>query len=57
VSDEFGIGMAIDVEGNCRFYDMLRFKKMAKLNVSQVRMEGNSGSTKFRLLGDIFSMT
>jgi len=30
-SNEFGIGMAIDIEGNCRFYDLLRFKKFAKV--------------------------
>jgi WD40 repeat protein len=29
---DFGIGMAVDIEGNCRFYDLIRFKKMAKLN-------------------------
>jgi len=31
-SDEFGIGMALDIEGNCRFYDLIRFKKMAKIS-------------------------
>lgn len=32
-SNEFGIGMAIDIEGNCRFYDLIRFKKMAKVAI------------------------
>lgn len=30
-NQEFGIGMAIDIEGNCRFYDLIRYKKMAKV--------------------------
>ena len=33
-SQDFGVGMAVDIEGNCRFYDMLRFKKMAKISSS-----------------------
>jgi len=33
-STDFGIGMAIDIEGNCRFYDLIRFKKMAKISSS-----------------------
>lgn len=45
--------MAIDIEGNCRFYDLLRFKKMAKISSGQVRMEGITGTTKFRLLNNV----
>lgn len=30
--NDFAIGMAVDIEGNCRFYDLIRFKKMAKIN-------------------------
>mgnify|MGYP001048624945 CR=1 FL=1 len=36
---DFGIGMAVDIEGNCRFYDLIRFKKMAKLNPLQARLD------------------
>ena len=54
ISNEFGLGMAIDVEGNCRFYDLLRFKKMAKINASGVRIEGENGTqTNFRLLENV----
>lgn len=48
---DFGIGMAVDVEGNCRFYDLIRFKKMVKLSTSQAKIDDlKVGSTKFRLL-------
>ena len=53
-SDEFGLGMALDIEGNCRFYDLIRFKKMAKISSGQVRLdEVNAGTTKFRLLQNV----
>lgn len=29
---DYGIGVAIDIEGNCRFYDLIRFRKMAKVS-------------------------
>ena len=48
---DFGIGMAVDVEGNCRFYDLIRFKKMVKLSTSQAKIDNLKVlSTKFRLL-------
>lgn len=53
VTSEFGIALAIDVEGNCRFYDLHRFKKMAKVNSANVRIDNESHHlipTKFRLL-------
>ena len=53
VGSEFGIALAIDIEGNCRFYDLHRFKKMAKVNSANVRIDTeNIGhvATKFRLL-------
>jgi hypothetical protein len=31
LSSDFGIGLAIDIEGNCRFYDLIRLKKLAKI--------------------------
>ena len=46
--------MAIDIEGNTRFYDLLRFKKMAKISSGQVKLgEGVSGPTKFRLMSNV----
>lgn len=45
--------MAIDIEGNCRFYDLHRFKKMAKVNSANVRIDNevhHAIPTKFRLL-------
>jgi WD40 repeat protein len=34
-SNDMAIGMAVDIEGNCRFYDLIRFKKMAKIGASE----------------------
>ena len=31
MASDFGIGIGIDIEGNCRFYDLVRFKKISKL--------------------------
>ena len=51
MSQEFGIGMAIDIEGNCRFYDLIRFKKMAKVSGAPSRIEDKSlGNSKFNLM-------
>lgn len=37
LTSEYGIGMVVDIEGNCRFYDLLRFKKMAKVSPNSQR--------------------
>jgi hypothetical protein len=31
-SSDYGIGAVVDIEGNCRFYDLIRFRKMAKVS-------------------------
>lgn len=50
-STDFGIGMAIDIEGNCRFYDLIRFKKMAKISSSQMKSDdARLGSAKFGMM-------
>jgi hypothetical protein len=33
--------MVVDIEGNCRFYDLIRFRKMAKISSAQARVEEN----------------
>ena len=38
-SAEYGIGMAVDIEGNCRFYDLHRYKKISKVSAQQARSE------------------
>jgi hypothetical protein len=44
---EFGIGVAIDIEGNCRFYDFYRLRKLAKISAkASAKQHGGS----FRLL-------
>lgn len=43
--------MAVDIEGNCRFYDLLRFRKMAKISSQPARMDDvKMGPASFRLL-------
>lgn len=32
LASDFGIGIAVDLEGNCRFYDLIRLKKLAKIS-------------------------
>lgn len=54
-SSEFGIAMAVDIEGNCRFYDVLRFRKMGKLSSGQARAadDAKEGPHKFKLMQNI----
>ena len=32
IVSDFGIGAAVDIEGNCRFYDMIRLRKLCKVS-------------------------
>lgn len=54
----FGIAMALDVKGNLRFYDMIRFKKMCKV-MSTVKKSDTPGMANteiknaFRILPNI----
>jgi hypothetical protein len=36
-ASEYGIAVVVDIEGNCRFFDLIRFKKIAKLNSLNTR--------------------
>jgi hypothetical protein len=47
--------MAVDIEGYCRFYDVLRFKKMVKMSSGQARGMDDSkeGPYKFRLMQNV----
>ena len=52
-SSEYGIGMAVDIEGHCRFYDLIRFRKMAKLSSQPARIDDMKiGPANFRLMFD-----
>lgn len=33
----FGVGASIDIDGNCRFYDLLRLRKMTKISSNNLR--------------------
>ena len=58
-SSDYGIGMAVDIEGNCRFYDLIRFRKMAKISSQPARLDDvRIGPTTFRLAhGSCISMS
>ncbi len=32
IASDYGIGAAVDIEGNCRFYDLVRCRKIAKVS-------------------------
>jgi len=44
-NSDFGVGVAVDIEGNCRFYDLLRFRKMTK--VSSYNQKTTDADTRF----------
>lgn len=46
-SNDLAIGMALDIEGHCRFYDLIRFKKMAKISSSGARIDDIKMPAKF----------
>ncbi len=41
----FGVGVAVDIEGNARFYDLFRFRKITKFSSYNQREVG--GDTRF----------
>ena len=54
VCPQYGIGLAVDIENKCRFYDLIRFKKMAKVSASgntksraDIQFSGNSSFCLF----------
>jgi uncharacterized 2Fe-2S/4Fe-4S cluster protein (DUF4445 family) len=55
LASDYGIGVAVDIEGNCRFYDLLRFKKIAKLSSSNQRDADArfNNKCKWRLLPNV----
>lgn len=44
--------MAVDIEGNCRFYDLVRFKKIAKLPATNVKGQDSQSVLQYRVLMD-----
>jgi len=34
VTSDFGVGAALDIEGNCRFYDLIRLRKICKISAT-----------------------
>ena len=41
LTSKFGIGIAVDIKGNCRFYDLVRLRKMAKITPNQQNVKQN----------------
>lgn len=40
VTSDFGIGAALDIEGNCRFYDLIRLRKICKISATPHSLSG-----------------
>ena len=40
VTSDYGIGAVIDIEGNCRFYDLIRLRKMCKISSKTNSVKG-----------------
>ena len=56
ISSEYGIAAAVDIEGNCRFYDMVRQRKIAKvssLNQRESEARFVENKCKWRLLPNV----
>lgn len=56
IASEFGIGAAVDIEGNCRLYDLVRQRKIAKvssLNQRELDARFAVNHCKWRLLPQV----
>lgn len=56
IASEFGIGAAVDIEGNCRLYDLVRQRKIAKvssLNQRELDARFAVNNCKWRLLPQV----
>lgn len=56
IASDFGIGAAVDIEGNCRFYDLIRLRKMAKvssLNQRESEAKFASNPCRWKLLPQV----
>lgn len=56
IVSDFGIGAAVDIEGNCRFYDLVRLRKMCKvssLNQRESESRFVQNKCKWRLLPSV----
>jgi len=53
VTSDFGIGAALDIEGNCRFYDLIRLRKICKISSAAHQLSGvkkDEYAAKWRML-------
>lgn len=49
VTSEYGVAIALDIEGNCRVYDMIRLRKLCKISCASLT-QGNKERTSWRLI-------
>ena len=49
VTSEYGVAVAVDIEGNCRVYDMIRLRKLCKISCRSI-MQGSKQQTSWRML-------
>jgi len=36
VTSDYGVAIAVDIEGNCRVYDMIRLRKLCKISCRSI---------------------
>ena len=49
MTSDYGIGAVVDIEGNCRFYDLIRLRKMCKISA---KTKSVKGEITWRMLPD-----
>ena len=51
VTSEYGIATVLDIEGNCRLYDMIRLRKLCKISCKATGQQGSrTTATTWRML-------
>jgi len=52
VTSDFGIGSVLDIEGNCRFYDLIRLRKICKISPKQLNGPRSEAENTWRMIPD-----
>ena len=49
-TSEYGIATVLDIEGNCRLYDMIRLRKLCKISCKSTQQGAKAAATSWRML-------
>ena len=50
VTSEYGIATVVDIEGNCRLYDLIRLTKLCKISCRSLTAQRNKSVTTWRFV-------